>query len=259
MKRMIAPALLFSCLFQSPFAAEAAKAPPLECLDAEQLNSKVQGCEGNSLYGEAALSCMQKFRALVKDRTKGAAAQMKANAKDLAKEGAGQSQNFAGAEADYAVSQATLGELIEAGKLVSKQMDSYLDNIVFPEDFDAPEELIGDPVAFLDNSGCYSENRDGIENLLDDLDDEIANLEKAKSLSVGKLGVSNSREGLQNTINQSVNGRSATVKNPAKTAAPGAPAPTAKGGKQAAGASDLSGTKKAIEDARKGAATIQKK
>ncbi len=202
--------------------------PSITCTNPERLNSEVQSCDGNSRYGEAGLSCTKQFEQLVQQQAGAASKKMGASNAGV---GSHQAQNFSGAASDYNISKETLDELIRAGEHTKTQVEAYLQNIVYPEDFDAPPAVIGDPIEFLDKEGCYSENRDGLENLLDTIDDHLEDLAKAKAASVARQDTSSGREG---NLNNSL------VKGAASTKAQGAKVPS---GKSQNGASDVTGTK----------------
>lgn len=104
-----------------------------DCRDLDSLDNEVTSCEQNAKYASAASLCLEKFRAF----------------------------------------KAGVGETVEQGERTSRRIEGYLNHILYPEDWDAPPAVIGDPKAFFESHKCYSANRDRIESLLSDLRVEV--------------------------------------------------------------------------------------
>lgn len=178
------------------------------CTSVSSLDEATTGCEDNAQFTQAGRKCLQSLEDLIAAQTKVAATQLAAaNAKVNATNNA-QNVGLQGARADYAISQQTLANLIASAKEARRNVDGYLNHIYYPEDFDAPAEVIGDPVKFLDANDCYSDNERALKSALDQIDKHIRDLERTKSVAMQHGNVSGAREsGLQQSLNKSVSNK----------------------------------------------------
>lgn len=204
----------------------------LACPTTESFEEDVKECEDNGKIAQAGIDCTTSLEKAIQEQSAVAAKAMSAsNTKIVDKGGNAQTHNFAGSGADYAITQATLAELIAAAKKARNQVEDYHMNIYYPEDFDAPEEMIGDPEEFIAESECFGENKRGLMGLVDKIDRHIADLEKTKALASAKGLTSGSRqEGMQNSL----------VKGAKDTKAVGSKTPK---GTSTNGKSDITGVK----------------
>lgn len=235
---------LFSWSFWFSCEALAAPAVKVECPSLENLMEEAEECSDNGRFGEAGISCVKALEDAIRQQAELARASMKASNEKHTGEQAGNAQthNFAGSGANYQISRTTLEELIAAAKGTRASVNSYLNGIYYPEDFDAPEEVIGDPIEFLDNNACYNDNRIGLENLVKQVDKKIAELEAALSESQKRETGSNQREIGQGTagLGKVTGGKNTGPPKPL-------PSGSAKGGASPRTKSDITGTKESKE------------
>ena len=186
MKHAAALALLL--LFTSNLAA----AKGFTCSTARDLSRNAASCDDNGQYADAGIDCLEKLEKLI--ATKAAAAKITLQLSNAAHVGGGnakQATSFLGSDADYKIAMAALDDMIASAKKARRNVDSYLDNIFFPEEFDAPEELIGDNLEFIKGSRCYAEPKGLIEKTVETIDQHIADLQRAKQ-SAAQLGAQSS-------------------------------------------------------------------
>jgi hypothetical protein len=203
------------------------------CIPLGKLDNEEDDCLNNGKYVESAISCFVDFESLVKAKAGVAAGQLEqSNAAHLANGKNSQANGEAGGASDYKIAVATLDGLIAAGKAARSSIDSYSKNIYFPEDFDAPPEVIGDPMGYLDSSPCYAEPRDMLQDMLQRADLYIADLERSRQAALAMLGTTSSRD--------TQLGAAADTRAPA-SAARGRSGPALKGKKQRNPAPDITG------------------
>lgn len=185
--------------------ASAGAAVKISCPSLQSLEENASECGDNNYFQQAGRQCLKAFEKAIQQRSVLAQAQLAASNLALVdKAGNSQNHNFGGSEADYDISQEALAELIDAGKKARNSVDDYLKHIYFPEDFDAPEEIIGDPMEFLDNNACYAEVESDLKSVLKKIDQHLAELAKTKEASKIRGNTSGSREGLQNSLTTGV-------------------------------------------------------
>lgn len=199
--------LFVLAIVTSPFFIQnAVAAPAFACATAESVDNNGEGnCEeNNEKFAKAGQDCLKTLEAAIQARASVANVQMAAS--NLAKtvtSGNGQTNNFSGANADYGISQQALADLIEAAKKARRAVEGQLSHIYYPEDFDAPEEVIGDPMDFLNEVSCYSDNEKSLKKTIKTIDQHIADLEKAKLASAQRGNISNTRDqSLQNSVSK---------------------------------------------------------
>ncbi len=157
-------------IFVSVFLAVSGEAAPLNCRKVAELNEAVQSCEGNRKYVEAGRTCVQAFQGYLR-------AEKEAALRSMAALQAGGSV----ASDKHGEAVLTLSKVIETGEQASTSVKAYLSNIVYPEDWDAPPEVIGNPADFFRSHKCYSESRDGLEALAEEVDSSVKLLVEALS------------------------------------------------------------------------------
>lgn len=188
-------AALGSAVFALLPATALAAPPALTCPGLAALKENANSCRDNITFGQAGLDCYNALQRAIQARAAAAKSQLAAsNALKIDKAGNQQNHNFQGANADYGISQDALTELIASAKLAHGSVDGYLNNIIFPEDFDAGEEIIGDMIEFIDSEPCYNENRLGLEDLKKRIEKNIRELEAAKAASLARANVSGHRD-----------------------------------------------------------------
>ena len=134
---------LVALLLASPAALAA---PKFSCVSADELDKRTEECRDNHHYTKAGQDCLQKLEALLKS----------GGAKDREK-------------------------FLATAKIAKGYISSYRDNIYYPEDWDAPEELIGDPVDFLDSQKCYAEARDSLKKAEETIDHYISDYGRGRA------------------------------------------------------------------------------
>lgn len=122
-------------LFSAP---QAFAAPKFTCTSADELDQRTQDCGDNHHYSKAGEDCLKKLEDLIKS----------------------------GRESPDAI--------LSSAKAAKKYVSTYRDDIYYPEDWDAPEELIGDPMDFFDSEKCYAEARDALKKTEETIDRHIA-------------------------------------------------------------------------------------
>lgn len=195
MKNLAALTLTFTLLVPAAQAAPAA-AKSSACSTARDLDKQAESCDDNGLYADAGFDCLEKLESLI--QTKAAAAKITLQLSNAAHVGDGkakQASSFLGSGADYKIAMAALDSMIASAKKARGTVGSYLNNIFFPEEFDAPEELIGDNMEFVKNSRCYAEPKSLIEKTLETIDRHIADLERTKQAAASLGAQSGDRFG----------------------------------------------------------------
>lgn len=119
--------------------ATALAAPKFRCVSAKDLDQRTTDCGDNHHYTKAGQDCLKELEAVVKA----------SGTKDKEK-------------------------VLAAAKKAKEYVSSYRDNIYYPEDWDAPQELIGDPIDFFDSEKCYAEARDSLKKTESSIDRYIA-------------------------------------------------------------------------------------
>jgi len=167
----------------------------LACPSLASLEDENGNCSTNGTYVDAGISCFTDFEKQVKRESGEAFAEMKAsNKKFVMGDKNSQASGLAGANADFKLSEAKLNLLIAAGKVALKNIESYSRNIYFPEEWDAPEELIGNGLDYLNASACYAEPRDILNDMSERAAQYIQDLENAKAGVVSMRGTTTRRE-----------------------------------------------------------------
>lgn len=223
--------MVFLLLAPPAFAADV----PLSCESAASLRAKVKDCEGNLAYATAGKSCLDAFDAAVA----GARASV-AKALGAVVSADKQSQSMDNAKKGYQTAVATLGSLSEQGRRLGRQVESYKQEIVFPDDFGAAGEAGLSASIFLDNQKCYSATRKLVDSYAELLGLHAKELDLTKQIadalaSRAFKGESNLKPGDILPLLSAP---------PAAGEAKAGRAKTRKAGSSGAGKSDITGTEK---------------
>jgi hypothetical protein len=157
-------------------AARAAENKELRfyCPDIQRIANGVESCDDNARVSDAGIECIEKFESLVKARGVVLNA-----ASTLLKTANSQRGELGNTKTEYKMSEATLRSLIEAGKKAQEVVGKYQNLVVFPEDFDAPDEITGDKEEFLAGNQCYAEPSKILKDVAKDLAHYVKDLETA--------------------------------------------------------------------------------
>lgn len=140
--------LLAALLLPAPaFAAR------LSCVSLDALDKRTEECKDNPQYTKAGQECLKKFEEFIA-RAAGIPVGSVRHGEDITKP----------------LSSSQKEQINAAGKMAKKRVSDYRDNIYYPEDWDAPEELIGDPMDFFDSEPCYAKARDSLQKAEDKID-----------------------------------------------------------------------------------------
>ncbi|RZA09837.1 MAG: hypothetical protein EOP11_00345 [Proteobacteria bacterium] len=222
--------MLFALALLLNSTGPAFAADPLTfCRPAASVGAKVNDCEENKIFLAQAGECRE---ALAKEVAKGSASL----AAIIGKGGAdSQGANFSSTAKDYGASAAELTRLIAVAVLAAKDLDSYLDWVVLPEEVDNPDIAGPDMQKYADSVACYGENVRGIKAEIAKVVSMQGQLEAARAAS-GSFGAAAAASGTNIRASQTA---PAPVTG-GKTSA--APAANFKGD-YSPGLSDISGTK----------------
>ncbi len=170
-------------------------AQALACPSLARLDDENDSCEDNGKYVDAGAACFLDFEGMVKKDAGEAFVKMsQSNKKHVGGAKNSQASGMAGATADLKISEATLDLLIAAGKIAMKNLDGYSRNIYFPEEWDAPEELIGKGIDYLNSSPCYAEPRDILKDMNERTAKYVRDLEAAKKAVVAMKNITTTRD-----------------------------------------------------------------
>ncbi len=229
-------ALIALLLFSSSVQAAA------PCAGFAALDLKMGRCEDNAELGEAALACVREYRARVQKAQTEVLNNFQAELEKMKKE---QSDSFDRTQSGYEKARKTLQSLIQQGRNAHLAVEDLYYNLYFPSDSDAPEITGKSPEEYLDSEECFATPRNVLrqsKRMIEKMTNDLVQLEQA---ALGKQNHS----GLRSTHVQAIEPPRKTSGTYGKGSgkAPGRRAPSS--------TSDISGTKKAIEDARKGSGT----
>lgn len=224
--------LAFALLPAALPAALAAEKKELRfaCPSLSQIESSVNSCDDNAAVSDAGIECIEKFEALVK--TRGIVLDA---AHSLQKAAESQKGELGNTKSEYKMSDAALVSLIAAGKKAQEVVGKYQELVVFPEDFDAPDDVTGPKEEFFAGNQCYDEPAKILKDVADDLDKHVKGLETA-------LAANRALEQRTDVNTKSlVQEHKAEI--PTGTPAPGSKVPNAPAGpEKKRGQSDISGT-----------------
>jgi hypothetical protein len=178
-------------------------ASALACYSLEELDDENDDCSTNGKYVDAGIGCFLTFENKVKKEAGEAYVKMKAsNKKHVMGDKNSQASGMAGTTANFKLSEAALDALIAAGKATLGNLDGYSKNIYFPEEWDAPEELIGNGLDYLNSSACYAEPRDMLSDMKKSTEEYIQDLERAKAAIQAMNGINTGNDTkIDNAVN----------------------------------------------------------
>ena len=153
-----------------------------------------------------------------------------------------QAAKFDASKQDYQYTVQTFDDLIKLTNQVMDEVDSYADYVNLPEDTYNNEVNGGDPEHYAEMHPCYSETRDSIDSVLDDLEDMKKDFQKGRDAAAKAAGISSDRK---SNLKQDKNG--SVAKPVAATKASGSSKAAAKQ-KPKSGASTVTGI---VEDQKK--------
>lgn len=145
-----------NAMAQSPVYENAS--PQKYCESALEVGKKVSSCKENSKLLRSAIDCVRKFKA---ER------QVVLNSLNLRIRNLpvdGQNSALEKAKKAYVESQKAYDYLFQIGKVMMKEIDSYFDEVVYPEHYESDEEILA--------TACYKE----VVEPLDRIAQEVENL-----------------------------------------------------------------------------------
>lgn len=169
---------------------------PLKCPSVENVRSKAMSCEkDNRMWTDAADYCLKRLNKIIDIQTKKMSRQLRlANKKNLDSAINKQKQNFIGTDVDYEIAQKNLDMLIDIADRTETQIDDYKHNVYFPEEWDEPEEIIGNRIKYVESQPCYSETLKAVRNILDKTTSAKESLIATKKASLALKGNTNALE-----------------------------------------------------------------
>lgn len=173
-----------------PFTAEA-----INCTSLKTLEKPNGSCSDNGAYLTAGVECLEALEALINAKTGVLSAAMSASNQAYTNDKVNKQTNtFAGTTQDYNMMISTIDSLIKSAKVAKGQVAKYQKSLFYPEEWDAPKEVIGDPDTFFDSHQCYAEPRDALSRVQEELDVHIEDLENAKKAAAQLRANSQGRE-----------------------------------------------------------------
>jgi hypothetical protein len=235
-----APAFL-ACLLLLPQAAEAAHL----CHPFSEFGKPMKRCEDNYVLGSEALTCVERFYKYVQD---GKLTIKKDLDQQVARMRKQQSDSYDRADTGYKHTQQILKALIAEGEYGKSVVDGYFDELFFPEDWDEPSVTGMSTAEYLAKEPCFAIPK----SVIGDSQKMIAKI-------IADLGAVDLSSGTkqQTSATRSEHGQSLTGGAVAKTKGQAAPKPVP-AGKTPPAASDITGSGKAIDEANKAKARIQR-
>lgn len=171
---------VFLTVFLLSFASSA-RAAYFECAELEKLQEDAKECDDNEILAEAGVECLERLQALVNTEAKKVSEKMKtATEKNVSAANNKQTADFAGSVANLGISLGTIDQLLKAAQLAKQAATTYEKNIYFPEDFEIAENLPGEIEEFVQDYPCFTENRETLQWVGEDIDDIIEDLQKSR-------------------------------------------------------------------------------
>lgn len=226
--------MIASCLPGLAFAA----AP---CAGFASLDLKMGRCEDNAELGEAALACVRSYRDKVKAAQAEVLNKFQAEIEKMKRE---QGDSFDRTQAGYENARKTLRALIEEGRRNRLAVEDLYYNLYFPPDADEPGITGKSHDEYLASEECFATPRNVLNQSKAMIDHMRTQLEQLEQLALGKQKHSGTRSANVQALEP--------PKKAARTVGQGSG--KAPAGRHPAQSSDISGTQKAIDDARKGGA-----
>jgi hypothetical protein len=223
---------LFPFLVLLAPSSEAADPPKLFCKAVSEIKGTVRDCDDNQAYAVAALDCLEKLEAEIKETQKGMASELRARNKAAA---GAQKSLLSTSKENYAASVAKLDLLIGKTESILAEVRAYAPDMAYPEDATAPETTGMDPDEYLKTESCYADNMDTLNFIAGDLLGHLDDLKATRNLASGHQATAGKREAQldqKDTLNRKLS---------SKGKASGVPKVS---GKSPRRASDITGTEK---------------
>jgi hypothetical protein len=236
MKKIIVLAAALS-LFPVPQAqANLKKVPVFACATVQEIDKEAEDCEGNVLFAEAAVLCLNKLKDLVEAQTSAAKKHMEASTQAYTNDAANsQTNSMGGSAANYGISMDTINRLLLSAKQANAQVGDYVKNVYVPDEFGLVEAGIEKDEILL-NEKCYADNKETLLWVEQDIDQIIDELEAMKKMSASLGKSSTVRRSGQDSLSA-----------PAVKSSPKAKGSVGNPKGPARGQSDISGTEKKTE------------
>jgi len=200
MKKLV-PLTITLSLLSSPLAqANPKNIPVFACASVQSIDKEADDCDGNILFAEAAVLCLNKLKDLVDAQTAAAKKQMEASTNAHTSDATNsQTNSMGGSAANYGISMDTIEQLLRSAKQANAQVGNYVENIYVPEEFGLVEAGIEKDEILLGEK-CYSENRETMFWVEQDIDKIIVELEAMKKMSASLGGSSTTRKTGQDSL-----------------------------------------------------------
>lgn len=230
------PRLLWIALFLSSVSAHAGVAD--YCEPVKNLNKNMSTCTDNeAVIGDAAVACLDKFESDVNLATADLE-KMLLGAGVSADNVKNQEKMIEGMGKNYSDARLKIDLLILSGKRALQQIDEYMENLEYPEDFETSGQLGFTADQFLASIPCFHDNQELLFDVGDDMEEKLSELSTTREALI-------QLEKRTKTAQKGVNSGATTapVAKGQGESAPKAPAPKAKDGE-----SDITGTDKKTPD-----------
>lgn len=112
----------------------------LDCESLSSLDNKSEECKDNTNYTSAGKNCLKKLEDLILKKTKFTVQKIKSKSSKINQ-----------------ISRKNRELILDATKDAMSKVQDYRNNIFYPEDWDAPEEVIGDGLKFMNSQKCYAD------------------------------------------------------------------------------------------------------
>lgn len=211
------------------------------CAGFEALDLKMGRCEDNAELGEAALACVRAYRDKVKAAQAEVLNKFQAEIEKMKRE---QSDSFDRTQAGYENARKTLRALIAEGHQAHHAVEDLYYNLYFPSDADNPDITGKSHDHYLESEECFATPRNVLNQSKAMIVHMRTQLEQLEQMALGKQNHSGTR-----SVNVQALEPPRKAGNTVGQGSGKAPA-----GRHPAQSSDISGTKKAIDDAKKGGA-----
>jgi hypothetical protein len=153
------------------FLTQTSLAENFSCENPIVLRKLVKECNQNFAYSNAAKKCISNFETAVTAARKNLDLILSKISKSEK-----QSAGLANAKTAYEKAVATLLNLSDRGKILSKQIALYKNEVVLPEDFANIGDTGFSANVFLDNNPCYKDSQDLLstyEKIMESLSEEV--------------------------------------------------------------------------------------
>lgn len=189
-KLFLLPAVLLSVAAGAAETKPAAAGPNPTvafCPSAATIANKAEACENNDHFIDAGEDCLDKLDAAITAETK----RMESN---LTKDkGAKQKANFAASGKDYAASSVALAALLVKAEIAIKEIGTYSETLILPEDAEEEDVNEGDLAKYLNQIPCYGEAKRSLQGIEQDFKKRAGELRAAKAVADQNLASSASR------------------------------------------------------------------